>query len=144
MILIAMLAVPFAGALLMLVNLKNAAVIGTAISAVTLGLAVAAAAGFDYDTPRRMQLGVNVPWAAAIKLRFHLGIDGISLPLIVLTALLTLLCMYLRAADGTVQRRPSSGLLLLLEVGIARHVRRARPAAVLPVLRGRPASRCTS
>jgi NADH-quinone oxidoreductase subunit M len=117
MILIAMLAVPFAGALLMLLNLKNAAVIGTAISAVTLGLAVAAAAGFDYDTPRRMQLGVNVPWAATIKLRFHLGIDGISLPLILLTALLTLLCMIYALRTG-----PSSaafiGLVLLLEVGM--------------------------
>ncbi|WP_041625581.1 NADH-quinone oxidoreductase subunit M [Stackebrandtia nassauensis] len=35
---------------------------------------------------------LNLPWAETIGLRFDLGVDGVSYPLIVLTALLTLLC----------------------------------------------------
>lgn len=34
----------------------------------------------------------DVPWVPALDLRFHVGVDGISWPLVVLTALLTLLC----------------------------------------------------
>src|SRR5262245_49812744 len=35
---------------------------------------------------------LNVAWAPGLELRFHIGIDGISYPLVVLTTLLTLLC----------------------------------------------------
>ena len=35
---------------------------------------------------------VDLPWVPGLDLRFHLGVDGISYPLVVLTALLTLLC----------------------------------------------------
>src|SRR5690606_17688992 len=35
---------------------------------------------------------LDVAWVPGLDLRFHLGVDGISYPLLVLTALLTLLC----------------------------------------------------
>jgi NADH-quinone oxidoreductase subunit M len=35
---------------------------------------------------------VDVSWAPGLDLAFHIGVDGISYPLVVLTALLTLLC----------------------------------------------------
>ena len=55
-----------------------------------------------------------------LGLRFHLGIDGISSPLVLLTALLTLLCcVYLLRIRPEAQRlRALVGLLLLLEVGM--------------------------
>ncbi|GAB3961075.1 NADH-quinone oxidoreductase subunit M [Actinoallomurus acanthiterrae] len=128
MILAAMLAVPFLGALGMLVPLPGSPrrvtrlsrLYGLAVTAVTLALAVVAAAAFDYGR-RGPQLGVNVTWARSIGLRLHLGVDGISLPLIVLTAALTFLCMVysarvLPSAGGSPQAL--IGLILLLEVGM--------------------------
>jgi NADH-quinone oxidoreductase subunit M len=63
----------------------------------------------------------DVPWVPGLDLRFHLGVDGISYPLVVLTALLTLLC-----CAYTVWHVPAGGrgaalvaLLLVIEVGIA-------------------------
>ena len=55
-----------------------------------------------------------------LGLRFHLGIDGISSPLVLLTALLTLLCMVylLRVRPEAGRLRALVGLLLLLEVGM--------------------------
>ncbi|GIH12263.1 NADH-quinone oxidoreductase subunit M [Rugosimonospora africana] len=35
---------------------------------------------------------VDLRWAPGLDLRFHIGVDGISYPLVVLTALLTLIC----------------------------------------------------
>jgi NADH-quinone oxidoreductase subunit M len=35
---------------------------------------------------------VRVDWVPGLDLQFHLGVDGISYPLVVLTTLLTLLC----------------------------------------------------
>ncbi|SCE77356.1 NADH dehydrogenase subunit M [Micromonospora viridifaciens] len=64
---------------------------------------------------------LDLPWVPGLDLRFHLGVDGISWPLVVLTALLTLLC-----CGYTLWRVPSGGgsgralvaLLLAVEVGI--------------------------
>ncbi|MBA3489684.1 MAG: NADH-quinone oxidoreductase subunit M, partial [Longispora sp.] len=58
----------------------------------------------------------DVSWVPALRLRFHLGVDGISWPLIVLTTLLTLLCC-LYSLWRTPDRRLFA-LLLALEVGI--------------------------
>ncbi|MFC6079723.1 complex I subunit 4 family protein [Sphaerisporangium aureirubrum] len=129
MILVAMLAAPLAGALVLLALLarrpsaETAQVVpwfGVVVSGVTLLVAVAAAAVFDYGRAGRMQLQVDREWIPGLDLRFHLGVDGISLPLVVLTALLTFLCfVYL------VRHRPEEGrlpelafTLLVLEVGM--------------------------
>jgi NADH-quinone oxidoreductase subunit M len=63
---------------------------------------------------------LDVDWVPALDLEFHLGVDGVSYPLLLLTALLTLLC-----CAYTVHRVPAGGsgrslaaLLLVLEVGI--------------------------
>jgi len=121
-VLVALLAVPLAGAALTLLPaVRRVAVhLGIAASVLDLALAVALAAGFAYDTPGRMQYDLDVSWVPAIGLRFHLGVDGVSLPLIVLTALLTALCLvYLRRYLPEPGRpRALVGLLLLLEVGM--------------------------
>jgi NADH-quinone oxidoreductase subunit M len=135
MILMALLAVPLLGALLTLVSppwsprrlTRVARLYGLVVSGVTLVLALVAAVVFDYGK-RGPQLGVDRTWAASIGLRFHLGVDGISLPLIVLTAALTFLCMVYTArvlpSRGTGREEEGSppqaliGLILLLEVGM--------------------------
>lgn len=64
---------------------------------------------------------VDVPWVNALRLRFHIGIDGISWPLVALTALLLLCCvLYLvfgvAAEAADVRRLP---LLLSLVLALA-------------------------
>jgi NADH-quinone oxidoreductase subunit M len=93
---------------------------GIAVTALTLLDAVLLAASFDYGRSAKTQMAVDLPWIPTIDLRFHLGVDGISLPLVVLTALLTLLCTIYLARPTAQPTRPQSliALLLLLEVGM--------------------------
>jgi NADH-quinone oxidoreductase subunit M len=63
---------------------------------------------------------VDASWVPAVQLRFHIGVDGVSYPLVVLTALLTLLCcLYsLWQVPGNRNGRQLVALLLVVEVGI--------------------------
>jgi NADH-quinone oxidoreductase subunit M len=113
---------------------RYARVVGVLFSGLALLVAAFVAAGFDYRQPQRMAHVIDLSWAPAIGLRFHVGVDGVSLPLVVLTALLTFLCLlYLlctdRAAGGEAgpggagrPGRPGGralvGLVLLLETGL--------------------------
>ncbi len=94
-----MMAIPLFGALALLVPANRflrtdfaVRAFGTGVSAATLLVAISALTAFDFGATSRMQLEIDRPWASAIGLRFHLGVDGISLPLVLLTALLTFLC----------------------------------------------------
>jgi NADH-quinone oxidoreductase subunit M len=63
---------------------------------------------------------IDVPWAPDLSLRFHLGIDGVSYPLVALTAGLTMLCCAycLWRVPDPGRGRLLVALLLVLEVGI--------------------------
>jgi NADH-quinone oxidoreductase subunit M len=64
-----------------------------------------------------MQMVVSTPWVPSIGMAFKLGIDGLSLPLIMLTSLLVLLCaIYTWRLDKSV--KVFCFLLLLLRVGM--------------------------
>jgi NADH-quinone oxidoreductase subunit M len=106
-LLVAQIAVPLVGALVLLaVPLSDdaAARAGTVVAAVTLALAGVAtwqAAPFDEPGPG---LELDAPWMPALGMRAHLGLDGISAPLVLLTALLgVLVCAHL------VRVRPEAG-----------------------------------
>ncbi|MFD9814291.1 NuoM family protein [Streptomyces sp. NPDC059080] len=92
---------------------------GVTVTGVVLAAAVALAIGFDHGHPARMQATTDIRWIPALDIRVHLGIDGISLPLVVLTALLTFLCALY--SYFSVPKGPSPkafvALLLLLESG---------------------------
>lgn len=133
-VLIALLALPLLGAAVTLapatlfgpdtaVQERRALRFGLLVSGLVLALTVALAAGFDHAHPSRMQAVVDRDWIPSIGVRFHLGVDGISLPLVVLTALLTFLCAVystkrLPDGPGTPSARVFVGLFLLLEVGM--------------------------
>ena len=79
--------------------------------ALRLGLAVAMATfvaslflwfGFERGTAE-MQFQEFTPWVAAFNVHYHLGVDGISMPLILLTTLTTVLVVI--AAWGSVKER---------------------------------------
>jgi len=128
-LLIAVLAVPAAGALTAAALPARAdragRVIGTVAAALTfvasalLALRRVPSSGAGGPTIQPWH-SLDLPWVPGLDLRFHLGVDGISYPLVVLTALLTLLC-----CGYTVWRVPSPGrgrllvaLLLAIEFGI--------------------------
>jgi NADH-quinone oxidoreductase subunit M len=58
------------------------------ISVVTLALCVPLYAGFDGSTAA-FQFQQNLPWIPAFNARYSIGVDGIALPLIILTAFMT-------------------------------------------------------
>ncbi|MFJ7274715.1 NuoM family protein [Kitasatospora sp. NPDC098663] len=131
-VLIALLVLPLLGAALTLAPVfgrepaaadRRALRLNTVVTGAVLLLTVALAAGFDHDEPARMQATTDVSWIPALNVRLHLGVDGISLPLIVLTALLTFLCaLYsekrLPGGEGVPSAKAFVGLFLLLEVGM--------------------------
>jgi len=132
-LLIAVLAVPAIGALVVALlpsrRDRAARIVATAFAAVTFVLtALLAVSRADFgwfttaDRPPAVLpwIDVRVSWVPTLGIDFHLGVDGISYPLVVLTGLLTLLC-----CAYTVWKVPEGGrgrtlaaLLLVLEVGI--------------------------
>ena len=82
----------------------------------TLALAAALWIDFDRSVPG-MQFEFAREWVPALGTSLHLGVDGLSLPMVLLTALLTLLSII--ASAGVAQnRRAYFSLLLILEAGL--------------------------
>ncbi|WP_030208908.1 complex I subunit 4 family protein [Streptomyces bikiniensis] len=92
---------------------------GVTVTGAILLATLVLAAGFDHDHPSRMQATTDISWIRALDVRIHLGVDGISLPLLVLTALLCFLCAlhsYFKPPAGPAPKA-FVALLLLLESG---------------------------
>ncbi|MGH8884641.1 MAG: complex I subunit 4 family protein [Egibacteraceae bacterium] len=90
------------------------------ISLVGFLLSLGILAGYDWNA-RGLQYEVDVPWIQAIGARYHVGIDGISMPLFVLTYLLTFLCAVYVFQHLEEPGKPKAfvALMLLLETGMA-------------------------
>ena len=72
-------------------------------------------------TPAGCRASQRARGSPRCDLRFHLGVDGISLPLILLTALLSALCFFYsirHTPDGRKSEPSYTALLLLLEIGM--------------------------
>ncbi|MEL7537549.1 MAG: NADH-quinone oxidoreductase subunit M [Pseudomonadota bacterium] len=84
------------------------------ISVLTLALCWPLVAGFD-NSIADMQFVERTPWIGAFNVYYHLGIDGLSLPLIVLTAFVTPLVII--AGWNVITRSPAQyfGAFLILE-----------------------------
>ena len=94
--------------------------LGILFTGAALVLAIAIAIGFDYGTDG-LQYVLDVNWISAIGARFHVGIDGISMPLYVLTFLLSFLCAVYtwRFVPEPGRTKAFLALMLLLETGMA-------------------------
>jgi NADH-quinone oxidoreductase subunit M len=77
--------------------------------------------GFDYGAHDGLQFELDVSWISAIQARYHVGMDGISLPLFELTLLLSFLCAVYTWRYLPEPGRPKAflALVLLLETGMA-------------------------
>ena len=69
---------------------KLAALLTTAL---TLLVGLGILLKFDYDAADKLQFQVDKSWIEVISSRYHVGIDGIALPLLILTMGITLLCV---------------------------------------------------
>jgi NADH-quinone oxidoreductase subunit M len=89
------------------------------------GLALIAGIGlvlrFDHSNSGEIQLGTNFEWITQINARFHIGIDGMSLPLLVLSVLVTFLCCIYMWFHIPEPGKPKAffALVLLLETGMS-------------------------
>jgi NADH-quinone oxidoreductase subunit M len=91
--LLAIILLPAAGSLLIafIPGLSERLIryIAAAFTLVSLIMAVVVFAGFDRALGGfQYQLKTSTPWIGAINANFHLGVDGLSLPLVLLTAFL--------------------------------------------------------
>jgi NADH-quinone oxidoreductase subunit M len=89
--------VPLVGMALVLVipraqeqAIKTAALL---TSLVTLGVGIGILADFDYDHAGKLQYQVNKSWIDVINSRFHMGVDGIGLPLLILSMIIVVACV---------------------------------------------------
>lgn len=98
---------------------RQAAVVGVVVASVALLLSVLATPAVVGASS--MQLELDLPWIPSLDVRWHLGVDGISLPLVLLTTLLTLLCMGSLLRGGGPRcggERALVAVVLLLETGV--------------------------
>jgi NADH-quinone oxidoreductase subunit M len=72
---------------------RAAKAVGTLFAALAMAAGVLVALRFDYDSTGTLQMQVNASWIPEIGARYHIGVDGMSLPLLELSLLVTLLCM---------------------------------------------------
>jgi NADH-quinone oxidoreductase subunit M len=96
-----------AGALVLLLGERRIALgrwVALAATLATLALCVPLWGAFDATTPA-LQFVERVPWIGALNAWYYLGIDGIALPLIALTAFTTPLVVI--AAWSGIEKRPA-------------------------------------
>jgi len=117
-VLLLLLVIPAAGLLaLYAVPREYASWVGTVTGLLTFLISLSLP--LDW-TAGAFQGQINVSWVAALDLRFHIGVDGVSMPLLLLTTLLSALCQ-LYAARTTARDsrgRAFTALLLTLEIGM--------------------------
>jgi NADH-quinone oxidoreductase subunit M len=113
-----MVFLPVAGALLMMLvpraeeDLHKVIALVTSLASAAVGLAVFA--DFDFDQAEKLQFVVDKPWIEVISSRYVLGLDGLSLPLVALTLLITPLVIVYSWNHFPEPRNPKAFLILIL------------------------------
>jgi NADH-quinone oxidoreductase subunit M len=115
---------PLAGVLVMLflprkreLELK---VVALAASLVSLAFGIVTLVRFDYDDAGTLQFYANTKWIEVIHSRYIVGIDGISLPLYILSMAIVVLCIIYSWDHIPAPGNPKAFLILILvlEVGM--------------------------
>lgn len=90
---------------------------GIAVGAAALDLAFVAWLVVGFNTAGGMQFAERFDWVPQVGITYHLAVDGMSLAMVALSALLTLLAI---VASWNTEKRPALwfSMLLLLEVGM--------------------------
>jgi len=80
----------------------------------TAGVGAAILARFDYGDTESLQFVVDRRWIDVISSRYHVGVDGIALPLLALSMFITVLCVVYSWDHFPEPHNPKSFLMLLL------------------------------
>jgi NADH-quinone oxidoreductase subunit M len=120
-ILIIILLWPILAALLVMLS-KNERLIkwgSVAASLLPLGLSIILLAGYDWSSGQMApQWSVDYEWIPSINAGFTLGVDGLSIPLIFLTALLTTLSLYYSSFVINTRVKEYFALFFLLQLSM--------------------------
>ena len=120
-ILSAILITPLAGALLILAipreDAKTIRRVGVAFAFLALILTAITWAGVVQAGDGEMQYSEQYPWIPAFDIWYHLGVDGLSAPMLFLTALLTTLSLFYSTRTIGTRVKEYYLLFLLLEAG---------------------------
>jgi NADH-quinone oxidoreductase subunit M len=95
-------------------------IVGTAAAGLALIVGVVVALRFDYGAGELIQFEVNTQWIPQINANYHIGLDGLSLPLFVLSLLVSFLCLIYTWWHIPAPGKPKAfvALVLLLETGM--------------------------
>src|SRR5205823_4052680 len=93
-------------------NALKAGALATTVA--SLGLVIYLLARFDYSHSSTLQFGVNKSWIQVINSRYHIGVDGIALPLLALSALITVMCVIYSWDHFPEPHNPKAFLILIL------------------------------
>ncbi|HIF89553.1 MAG TPA: NADH-quinone oxidoreductase subunit M [Candidatus Thioglobus sp.] len=85
--------------------------VAVAIAVAVFALSLTLWTGFDTSTSD-MQFVLDLPWIEQFNIRYHIGIDGISMPLIILTTFSTILVIV--AGWEVIQNRPADYMAAFL------------------------------
>ena len=90
------------------------------VSVIAFALSLIVLAGYDFGA-RGLQYELNTSWLSVINANYHVAIDGVSLPLFVLSYLLTFLCSIYAFQHLEDPGRPRAflALMLVLQTGMA-------------------------
>ena len=111
-----MIAVPFLGIVVLAFVQDREWIRRTALAATLLdfGLSLTLWAGFDVGN-QGMQFVERMPWMPTFNVQYAVGVDGISLPLVLLTTLLSPLCVLCSWRSINTRVRAFMMLILLIE-----------------------------
>ncbi|MSW04929.1 MAG: NADH-quinone oxidoreductase subunit M, partial [Actinobacteria bacterium] len=95
-------------------------VIALLTTIVTAAVGIGILTRFNYNRSGTLQFVVNKSWIPVIDARYHLGIDGIALPMFALSMLITILCIIYSWNHFPEPHNPKAflALILILEVGM--------------------------
>lgn len=113
---------PLAGAMILMFLPRDDTLIkrvSIAFSIIPLALSVVLWLGYN-QAAGAVQFHEFYAWIPALNVRYHLGVDGISIPFVLLTALLTTLALFYSARSTLVTQRVREffALFLILETGL--------------------------
>jgi len=118
-ILSAITLLPLAGMLVVMVMRDDDAIKRFALWWSLIPLALSALLWWGYDTASGgFQFEELLTWIPSAGINYHLGVDGLSVPLIFLTTLLTSISLWYSAGAITVRVKEYFALFLLLQTGM--------------------------
>ena len=116
---------PMVGVVLMMLMPKaqdqSVKLVALVTSIATLAVGIYTAFKFDFNQAEKMQFVANEKWISVIKSSYFIGVDGISLPLYLLSMVITLLVVIYSLDHVPSPGKPKAffSLLLVLQTGMA-------------------------